>query len=54
MAKMDQKKLQYDVCTDIAEMERLGIQSVPVLYVDGVRYDFVQATKWVNEVNNEH
>jgi hypothetical protein len=35
-------------------MEKLGIQSVPVLDVDGVKYDFSQAIKWVGEVNNEH
>ncbi len=54
MAKMDKKGLQYDICTDIDEMEKLGIQSVPVLDVDGVKYDFSQAIKWVGEVNNEH
>lgn len=54
MVKMNQKGLQYDVCTDIDEMEKLGIQSVPVLDVDGVRYDFVKAIKWVDGVNNEH
>ena len=54
MVKMNQKGLQYDVCTDIDEMEKLGIQSVPVLDVDGIRYDFVKAIKWVDWVNNEH
>lgn len=51
--KMDNKGLQYDVCTDIDEMASLGIQSVPVLIVDGVTYNFEQAVKWVNEVENE-
>lgn len=50
MAKMDQKGLKYEVCTDIDEMEKLGIQSVPVLFVDDIRYNFGAATKWVNEV----
>ena len=54
-AKMDKKGLQYEICTDIDEMLKLGIQSVPVLVVDGIRYDFAQANTWVNGVSvNEH
>ena len=50
---MDKKGLKYDVCTDIDEMSKLGIKSVPVLVVDGVQYDFAQANQWVNGVNAE-
>ena len=50
-AKMDKKGLQYEVCTDMDEMNRLGFKSVPVLIVDGVQYDFVAANKWVNGVS---
>ena len=52
-AKMDKKGLKYDVCTDIDEMNKLGIKSVPVLVVDGIQYDFGQANQWVNGVNAE-
>ena len=50
-AKLDQKGIQYDTCTDLETMNRLGIQSVPVLEVDGQLYNFTEANKWINEVS---
>ena len=52
--KLDSKNLQYEVSTDLDEMEAFGIQSVPVLMVDDDRYNFEQAIKWVNGVDSEH
>lgn len=49
-AKLDKKNIQYEVCTDTDVMISMGIKSVPVLVVDGIRYDFTEANKWINEV----
>ena len=33
---LDEKNIKYEVCDDEEEMERLGIEVVPVLSVDGL------------------
>lgn len=50
-AKLNQAGIPYDVCMDIDSMEKMGILSVPVLEVDGARYDFRSAVEWLNGVN---
>ena len=52
--KLDQKGIKYEVCTDIELMQELGIFSVPILEVNGMRYEYSAAIKWVNEVEHEH
>lgn len=47
--RLTQKGIQYEVCDDIDEMERLGIKSIPVLSVDGRLMNFPEAFKYVNE-----
>lgn len=47
--KLAEKNIPFEECTDEDEMLRLGIQSVPVLYVDGKHYDFAAAIQYVNE-----
>lgn len=47
--KLSQKGIQYEVCDDVDEMERLGIQSIPVLSVDGRLMNFPEAFNYVNE-----
>ena len=46
---LDSKNIPYDVCQDTDEMERLGIQSIPVLSVDGQLMRFPEAFKYVSE-----
>ena len=48
-AKLNLKNIQYEECTDIEEMKKLGIMSVPVLEVDGKLFQFKEATEWVND-----
>ncbi len=49
MKKLAQKGLDYVEITSIEEMKALGINTVPVLEVDGVRYDFSKANQWINQ-----
>lgn len=46
--KMADKNISYVECTDIDEMAKKDILSVPVLEVDGNMMDFVTANAWVN------
>lgn len=47
--KLNQKNIQYEECNDVGEMLSKGIETVPVLEVDGQLLDFGKAVKWVNE-----
>lgn len=47
-SKLDSKEIDYVVNCDVAEMKNLGIDQVPVLYVNGEYMDFKQAVDWVN------
>lgn len=47
--KLKQKNIEYEECTDINEMLSKGIETVPILEVDGQMLDFGKAVKWVNE-----
>lgn len=48
--KLNEKGIQYDVCDDTDKMISLGIQEVPVLFVDDSYLDFSRATRWLNEM----
>lgn len=47
--KLEEKGIEYEEFTDEAEMQRMGILSVPVMTVDGKVMDFPQAVQYVNE-----
>ena len=47
--KLADKGIEYKEFTDEAEMQRMGIMSVPVMDVDGKQMDFPEAIKYVNE-----
>lgn len=47
-AKMRDKNIDYEEVTDVEEMKKLGLMSVPYLSVDGEMMDFGAAIKWVN------
>lgn len=47
--KLTQKNIEFNVVTDVNKMELLGIQSVPVLEVDGKLLNFTDAVTWVNK-----
>ena len=46
--KLDNADVQYDLVTDRSEMERNGIDGVPVLEVDGVMHNYQRAVKLIN------
>jgi len=45
--KLNEKGVQYDICTDIEEMKQLGIRQAPVLSVNGELKNFATAWTWV-------
>ena len=46
--KLDAAKIDYEMCGDVRRMLEIGMKDVPVLEVDGVRYEFAEAVNWVN------
>lgn len=46
--KLDGKGIQYEECEDIDAMEKLGIDTVPILKVNDKLLSFPEAVKWVN------
>lgn len=50
--KMDAKEIPYESITDVNEIKKLGIMSVPYMQVDdGELMDFATANAWINEQN---
>lgn len=48
--KLKQKGLSFTIIRDIEEMTSLGLQSAPVLQVDGTLMGFSEGVKWVNQL----
>jgi glutaredoxin len=47
--KMDEKGIPYESITDVKEIQKLGIMSVPYMQVDdGELMDFATANTWIN------
>lgn len=46
--KMDEKGIDYTICSDEERMIELGFAEVPVLEVKGEIYSFTEAVNWVN------
>lgn len=46
--KLKQKNIQYKEVTDVEEITKLGIFSVPQLSINGEVLDFGKAINWVN------
>lgn len=51
--KLNEKGIKYLSVSDEKEMVTLGIDSLPVLYVDGLKMNFGEAVKWVNNGGNK-
>ena len=51
--KLNTGKIQYEHITDEELMIDMGLRSVPMLEVDGVRMNFTEAVKWISnaEIN---
>ena len=48
-AKLDGKEISYDIISDTSVMVNKGIETVPVLEVNGNMMDFKTAVDWINE-----
>ena len=46
--KLKDQGVLYEEITDVDKMISLGIDSVPVMVYNGVRYDFVEAIQLIN------
>ena len=51
--KLEQKNIQYEKVNDVAEMQRLGFTSAPVLEVDGKYLNFGDANRWIMNYEGE-
>lgn len=47
-AKLEAKNITFTESDNLEELVSMGIQSLPVLNVDGMFLNFVQANDWVN------
>ena len=48
-SKLDEKNIQYEIFSDVKEMVKMGMRSVPILKVNAETLDFKQACEWINE-----
>jgi glutaredoxin len=46
--KLSQKGIEFKIVENIEEMEKLGIQSVPMLKIDDNIMNFTEAIAWIN------
>lgn len=47
--KLEQAKILYEPNYDLTEIEKKGIEQLPVLKVNNSYLDFKEAVKWVGE-----
>ena len=45
--KLENKKINFELETDVDKMLDLGIEIAPALFVDGNLMDFGKAIKWI-------
>jgi glutaredoxin len=48
--KLQEKKVDYEICEDVAKMQELGVASVPVLSFDGTQMSFYDAVRHINSI----
>lgn len=48
--KLDAKNIKYEEIDSIDDLIALGFKSVPYLKVDNSIFDFVNAIKWINNL----
>lgn len=47
-SKLDEKGTTYSVVDNVDKMLSMGMTTMPVLEVDGVRMNFKEAINWIN------
>lgn len=50
--KLKAKQIDFDIISDVKEIEKTGFRTVPLLKVDNDILDFMNAIKWVNNYGN--
>jgi hypothetical protein len=46
--KLEQSNISYTKNTDVDKMMVMGMKEAPLLTIDGVYYNFMDAVKWVD------
>lgn len=49
--KLDQKEIEYSINSNVDEMLSKGFMEAPILEVDGVDMNFMEANNWIKEQN---
>lgn len=52
--KLQMKKIPFEICDNMDEMQKLKIQSAPVLSINGELLTFANALRWVNTYGNNN
>lgn len=53
--KLQTAHINYTICDNMNTMREKGYETLPILEIDGVPYEFGNAVKWINErISNEH
>jgi len=47
---LDEKYIQYEICSDLELMKSKGFRSLPILEVNGKVMTFNNAIMWVKEI----
>lgn len=47
-SKLESKKIEFTETDDFSKLQDLGIQSLPIMEVDGKILSFVEANNWIN------
>lgn len=50
--KLDEAKVDYEICMDVDQMKSLGISHVPVLSVDGSLMNLQNAIGYINSIES--
>ena len=48
-AKLEQSNINFEENNDVELMIKKGFQSAPILEIDDVAYDFIEAVEWIGE-----
>lgn len=48
-AKLKSKNISFEEVNDVVEMENLGFVSMPMMEVNGITMNFIEANSWVNQ-----
>lgn len=49
--KLNDEGIDFEECTDVEEMQSLGIMSVPVLEIDGEMFSFSESINKIRQLN---